>query len=325
LISAGVLLSLILDAYFTYSQSWRWMLGMPAIPAALLFFALFFVPKSPRWLILSGRKRKAKELLSRLTENTAGEIDTIVSEISRSTEQRSGSVRLLRSDKNFRRVFLLGISLQLIQQFTGINVMYYYAPRIFHSIGFISSASGMWGASGLGMTAFVFGIVAVFLIDKVGRKPLLYLGSSVMGGAFLVLAAITGLGLDSRLCSGIGLGCLIVFLAAYSISTGPVIWTLCSEIFPLKGRDLGISASTTANWTGNFLIGLTFLSIMNALGSTTTFIAFGLLNLSFILVYAFFIPETKHIPLEHIETNLVNGKRLSELGHGPRAYLNKTL
>jgi SP family galactose:H+ symporter-like MFS transporter len=218
-------------------------------------------------------------------------------------------------NKNFRKAIFLGIALQAMQQFTGMNVVMYYAPKIFKDAGFASDTQQMWGTVLVGLINVLATFIAIAFVDRFGRKPILYIGYAVMGGAMWVLGSMFFIGiLSAPSVQYIAIGSLLIFIVGFAMSAGPIIWVLCSEIYPLAGRDLGITVSTATNWLCNAIVGATFLTLLNAIGDDMTFWLYGTLNIIFIAIIFIFSPETKGISLEKIEKNLLSGKKLRRIG-----------
>jgi SP family galactose:H+ symporter-like MFS transporter len=216
-------------------------------------------------------------------------------------------------NRDFRRSVGLGVLMQVMQQLTGINVIMYYAPRIFADVGFGTSAQ-MWTTAIVGLTNVLATFIAIGLVDRLGRKPILYIGFSVMALGLGVVGTMMHLGIHTHVEQMFTVAMLLVFIVGFAMSAGPLIWTLCSEVQPLKGRDFGIGCSTFTNWIANMIVGATFLTLLNGIGNAATFWLYGALNVVFILITFFLIPETKNVTLEQIERNLMAGKPLREIG-----------
>jgi SP family galactose:H+ symporter-like MFS transporter len=313
MITIGILGAYLSDTAFSYSGSWRWMLGIITLPALLLFVGVFFLPRSPRWLASRGRDAEARKVLEMLrdtTEQAKAELD----EIRESLKIKQSGWALFKDSKNFRRAVYLGVLLQVMQQFTGMNVIMYYAPKIFDLAGFASTAQQMWGTVIVGLVNVLATFIAIGLVDRWGRKPTLKLGFLVMAIGMGTLGTMMNIGMDTPAAQYFAILMLLMFIVGFAMSAGPLIWVLCSEIQPLKGRDFGITCSTTVNWIANMIVGATFLTMLNTLGSAHTFWIYAGLNLVFIFITIALIPETKNISLEHIERNLMAGKPLREIG-----------
>ncbi|WP_447886057.1 sugar porter family MFS transporter [Serratia fonticola] len=313
MITIGILGAYLSDTAFSYSGSWRWMLGIITLPALLLFVGVFFLPRSPRWLASRGRDAEARKVLEMLrdtTDQAKAELD----EIRESLKIKQSGWALFKDNKNFRRAVYLGVLLQVMQQFTGMNVIMYYAPKIFDLAGFASTAQQMWGTVIVGLVNVLATFIAIGLVDRWGRKPTLKLGFLVMAIGMGTLGTMMNIGMDTPAAQYFAILMLLMFIVGFAMSAGPLIWVLCSEIQPLKGRDFGITCSTTVNWIANMIVGATFLTMLNNLGSANTFWIYAGLNLVFIFITIALIPETKNISLEHIERNLMAGKPLREIG-----------
>ena len=208
----------------------------------------------------------------------------------------------------------LGVLLQVMQQFTGMNVIMYYAPKIFELAGYANTTEQMWGTVIVGLTNVLATFIAIGLVDRWGRKPTLILGFIVMALGMGILGSMMHIGIHSATAQYFAVLMLLMFIVGFAMSAGPLIWVLCSEIQPLKGRDFGITCSTATNWIANMIVGATFLTMLNSLGSANTFWVYGGLNILFIFLTLWLIPETKHVSLEHIERNLMKGRKLREIG-----------
>ncbi len=312
MITAGILIAFLSNTAFSYYEAWRWMLGIIAIPGVLFLIGVFALPDSPRWLIMAGRKEEAIKVLHRLR----GDEKVIQQEVAEIEEQLKVPQKgwsLFKENANFRRSVGLGVLLQVVQQFTGMNVVMYYAPRIFEGMGY-DTAAQMWFTAAVGLTNVLATFIAIFLVDKWGRKPILYTGFVVMAVGLGVVGTMLGMGNLSHGQQTFTVVMLLIFIVGFAMSAGPLIWTLCSEVQPLKGRDFGIGCSTFTNWIANMIVGATFLTMLGTLGQGTTFWIYAGLNVVFIFLVFLLVPETKGVTLERIERNLMQGKRLRDLG-----------
>lgn len=317
MITFGIVLAFLSDTAFSYSGNWRAMLGVLAIPAVILFLMVIFLPNSPRWLAAKGLHVEAEEVL-RMLRDTSEKARQELNEIRESLSMKQGGFTLFRRNKNVRRAVFLGMLLQGMQQFTGMNIIMYYAPQIFKMAGFASTHQQMIATVVVGLTFMFATFIAVFTVDKAGRKPILKIGFSVMAFATLVLGYClmkAGEGDVSSGLSWVSVGMTMLCIGGYAMSAAPVVWILCSEIQPLKCRDFGITCSTTTNWVANMIIGATFLSLLGSIGPAGTFWLYTGFNLLFIVITIYLVPETKNVTLEHIEKNLMAGKKLRDLGN----------
>jgi SP family galactose:H+ symporter-like MFS transporter len=208
----------------------------------------------------------------------------------------------------------LGVLLQIAQQLTGINVVMYYAPRIFGLAGYGSAHDQLWGTVIVGVVNVAATFIAIGLVDRWGRKPILYTGFSVMAVALASLGALLHIGMATPSHQVAAVVMLLTFIAGFAMSAGPMIWILCAEIQPIKGRDFGIAVSTFVNWVANTIAGATFLTLLNTVGHAQTFWLYAVLNAAFVLMTLWIVPETRDVSLEEIERNLMAGKPLRRIG-----------
>jgi len=315
MITIGILVAFLSDTAFSYSGNWRWMLGIIAIPGALFLLSLFMLPESPRWLIMSNRKQEALAVLQRL-RNSAQVVEREAADIEEQLRTPQHGWRLFLENGNFRRSVGLGVMLQLVQQFTGMNVVMYYAPRIFEGMGY-DTVSQMWFTAAVGLTNVLATFIAIGLVDRWGRKPILYVGFSVMAVGLGAVGSMMHLGIATHGEQMFSVAMLLLFIVGFAMSAGPLIWVLCSEIQPLKGRDFGIGCSTVTNWVANMIVGATFLTLLNGIGNAATFWLYAALNVTFLVFTWLLVPETKGVTLEQVERNLMGGARLRDIGKAP--------
>ena len=312
MITIGILVAFLSDTAFSYSGNWRWMLGIIAIPGVLFLFGVLLLPDSPRWLMMRNRRDEAIGVLHRLR----GDPQVVAREAADIEEQLRTPQRgwhLFLENANFRRSVAFGVSLQLVQQFTGMNVVMYYAPRIFQDMGY-DIASQMWFTAAVGLTNVLATFIAIGLVDRWGRKPILYTGFGVMAVGLGVVGTMMHLGITSHDEQTLTVAMLLLFIVGFAMSAGPLVWTICSEVQPLRGRDFGIGCSTFTNWIANMIVGATFLSLLNGIGHAATFWLYAGLNLLFLVFTYALVPETKGVTLEQIERKLMSGTRLRDIG-----------
>lgn len=277
--------------------NWRWMFGVMAIPAAAFFGLLFVVPESPRWLVKMGREKVARGVLEKVgAENIDSELD----DITRSLKSEEGSTRLFQKKYSF--VIWCAVLLAFFAQMSGINVIMYYAPMIFEKAG-ASTSNAMLQAIAVGVTNLIFTIVAMFLIDKLGRRPLLMIGAV---GMFLSLAGAALHYYDGHLVSDLAMvGCVIGFVAFFAFSQGAVIWVFLSEIFPNRIRSKGQALGSFVDWIVNAVIGLGFPIALSSFGGGDVFMFFAVLMIPFFFFVLKVMPETKGKSLEELEKIVV--------------------
>jgi SP family galactose:H+ symporter-like MFS transporter len=292
--------------------------------AALMFLGGFILPESPRWLMLKGRKEQAISVLRR-TLNSEREIDNEVGEIEQALHgpQGAGIGIVLRG--YFFKVLLVGVLLQVFQQLVGINMMIYYSPTIFGYAGM----KGLLAAMTVPTVNMLFTFPAIRLVEKWGRKKLLYVGAVTMlitmlaaGFAFHSIGSVSDPAMIAGTPKAILLVSAILYIFGFAVSWGPVVWLVCSEIFPLEGREIGMTITTMVNWTFAGLVMANALSFMQAHGNASIFYVFAGFCLLAIMFVALFVPETKGITLEEMEFNLKNGVRLRDLGTRPNEAVN---
>ncbi|WPU97198.1 sugar porter family MFS transporter [Mucilaginibacter sp. cycad4] len=288
---SGPVLKLILSA-----QVWRAMLGLGALPAGIFLLSLLAVPESPRWLLLKNRVAEAKVILIRIDGLQAAENEIAAFQNGEGIQDEKGLRELLRPV--YRRPLLIGILLPLFSQLCGINAVIYYGPKILEQAGFaLNNALG--GQVTIGLVNVVFTFVAIFTVDRWGRKPLLFAG---VGGAVAALILI-GVLFFAGVTSGPWiLTAILLFIACFAFSFGPVCWVIVGEIFPGAVRGKAMSLATLSLWIGNFLVGLLTPVLLEGAGPAWTFWIFaGCCAPALLLTYRI-IPETKGKSLESIET-----------------------
>ncbi|MGI4983831.1 MAG: sugar porter family MFS transporter [Janthinobacterium lividum] len=313
MITVGILAAFLSNTAFSYNGNWRWMLGVIAFPALVLLMGVMLLPRSPRWLMMRGREDEALRILVSLRSDRAT-AEREIHEIREQLRVKQEGFSLLRANRNFRRSLGLGILLQIMQQLTGINVVMYYAPRIFGLAGYGSPQAQLWGTVLIGAVNVLSTFIAIGLVDRWGRKPILYTGFTVMALGMGALGTLLHLGVHTPVEQMTAAATLLIFIVGFAMSAGPLIWILCSEIQPTKGRDFGIAVSTFTNWIANMLAGATFLTLLNEIGAPATFGGYAVLNALFILLVVWLVPETKGVSLELIERNLLAGKPLRSIG-----------
>ncbi|CAI1956783.1 MULTISPECIES: sugar porter family MFS transporter [Serratia] len=317
MITIGILAAFLSDTAFSAGGHWRWMLGIITFPAIILFIGVVTLPESPRWLAMKGRSELASKVLM-LLRNSDDEARVELDQIRESLQMKQRGWQLFRHNANFRRSTCLGILLQFMQQFTGMTIIMYYAPKIFEIAGFSTTSEQMWCTVIAGLTNVLATFIAIALVDRWGRKPMLKLGFGVMAICMGTLGYMFHTGISNPAEQYAAVMVLLIFITGFAMSAGPLIWVLCSEIQPLAGRDFGVTCSTMANWMANMIIGATFLTLIDTVGSAGTFWLYAGLNLFCILLTLWLVPETKNISLEHIKKNLMNGVALRHIGKSPQ-------
>jgi len=300
MITLGIVVSYLADYGLAGMEAWRWMFGLAAVPALILLIGLFFVPESPRWLMGRSRDDEARGVLERVRES--GNVSIELAEIKADLSLQEGSWRELLN-VSLRRPLIIGIGLAAFQQFTGINTVIYYAPTIFQLAGLHSASAAILATVGVGVVNVLLTIVALRILDRAGRRPLLLWGLvgmvislGVLGGAFLFASS-------SSIVAWLAVISLAVYVACFAIGLGPVFWLLIAEIYPLKIRGRAMGVATMMNWGSNLIVALTFLSLLHSLGRPATFWLYAVIGvIAWFFVYRL-VPETKGRTLEQIDAS----------------------
>ena len=310
-ITIGIVISYLIDYSLTSIQGWRYMFGLAVIPGAILLIGMFFLPESPRWLVHHGDITEGRKVLQRIRDNTNIEVE--LNEIQTSLKQEKGGRSELLNPKN-KPALIIGITLAIFQQVTGINTVIYYAPIIFQYAGFKSAAAAIIATIGVGLVNVGMTIVSIKLLDRVGRRPLLLVGLAGMSATLILLGLTFFLPSLISLIGPLAAISLMLYVAFFAIGLGPVFWLLISEIYPLKIRGTAMSIVTVANWGSNLVIALTFLLLIQSIGKSGTFWLYAGVGILAFIFTLYYVPETKNQTLEEIEEHWRRGKHPLELG-----------
>ena len=284
--------------------NWRFMLGIESIPAALFVFMIFFVPRSPRWLILKkGKIDEARQVLREIDPKTVEE-NIIQIQSSIFENNTSGSFKEFLSGK-FNFSILLAFLIAFFNQLSGINAVIYYSPRIFAETG-MGESTALLSSVGVGVINLIATLVGIYLIDKMGRKFLMYICSFgyVLTLGLISLAFTTGLGAGTLLIPSL----VFTFIASHAIGQGAVIWVFISEIFPNHIRSYGNSLGSGTHWVFAALIAATFPYVTSTLGGGVTFAFFAIIMIFQLMFVWKLMPETKNKTLEELENVLIKKK-----------------
>lgn len=276
---------------------WRWMLGSEVLPAILFLVCLCLVPESPRWLTKQGREAEAAEVLARVGGSRQAQAQ--MAEIRDAIAHEGGSLTdLLRP--GIRVALAVAVVLAILQQVTGINAVLYYAPKIFESAN-VSPAQALLQTVALQVINLLFTLIAIAVVDRLGRKPLLLITSVAMGLSLVALGAAFQLALPASWIFAL----TMTYVASFAVAMGPVVWVVLSEIFPTRTRGRAMSVATVALWIACFAISQTVPWMFENLGRPATFWTYAVMcGVSFLFVLAF-VPETKGKTLEEIERGWV--------------------
>jgi MFS transporter, SP family, galactose:H+ symporter len=304
-LTGGIVISYLIDYAFAGSQAWRWMFGMAVIPAAAFGIGLMFIPNSPRWLASRGQVDQARAVLKRI--RSPEQVENELGEIQKSVSRQKGNWSELFSAL-LRPAMIVGVGLAIAQQITGINTVIYYAPTIFKFAGLASASVAILASVGVGVVNLVLTLVAMELIDRVGRRPLLLFSLAGMALSLFVLGLAFSLKQFAGILGWVALASLMAYVGFFAVGLGPVFWLILSEIYPLRIRGRAMSVGTAANWSANLIVALSFLTLTQLLGKPATFWLYGAVSIG-AWVFAFFlVPETKGKTLEQIEAHWRAGK-----------------
>lgn len=312
LIATGTKLSDIV-AYFIADDAdpfcWRWMLLVGVIPPAILFTGMFFLPETPRWLISKGKENEGRKILSKveipqLVEETIQKIKKDIN-----LDAKQAPVRELFKPW-LRNALIIAIGIMFFQQASGINTIIFYSPKIFKLAGIESSKETLVPTIIVGLVALFFTIVSIFLMDRIGRRKIFFIGF------FGMIVSLTFLGLSFYFREALGsfaipatMISMLSYNSFYAISLGPLGWLLLSEVFPIKVRGVGMSIGTISNWVFNAIVAFTFLKLVNAFSEAQTFWLYAGIGFIALIWGYYYVPETKGVTLERIEDHWREGKR----------------
>jgi sugar porter (SP) family MFS transporter len=299
-VTVGILVAYLVGLAFSGVDGWRWMLGLGALPALALGIGMLQMPQSPRWLVMVGQDYAARKVLEKIRRDDEEAITKELEEIKGSIEAEPGGWKDLL-EPAVRAALLVGVGLAVLQQVTGINTVIYYAPTIIQFTGVNGNSAAIVASLGVGVINILATLVALRLIDRAGRRPLLMVGVTGMAIALTVLGAAFLGNAGTTVISAIAIISLMAYVAAFAISLGPVFWLMNSEIYPLSVRSKAAGVGTMANWTSNFIISLTFLPLINLLGRTGAFWAYAVVGVFTLWFCWKLVPETKDRDLEQIE------------------------
>jgi MFS transporter, SP family, sugar:H+ symporter len=307
MIVCGILAAFIVNAILASSGNWRLMLGLAAVPSLILLVGMVFMPETPRHLVHSGEEDTAREVLEDLPgdERPQERIDEI-RDVEQGEEGDTGLRGLLKA-KWVRPALLVATGLAVFQQFVGINTIIYYAPTTLTDVGY-GKTSAIYANLVIGVVNVAMTIIAIRLIDRAGRKPLLIGGVIGMTLSLLVLgislSALPEPHHASDPAAIITLVCLGTFIASFAATWGPVVWVMIPEVLPLSVRGTAMGVAVLANWAANFAVSQTFPILLNKFGPGPVFLGYAGMGVLAFLFVAKFVTETKGRSLEEIEADL---------------------
>ncbi|HEV7897137.1 MAG TPA: sugar porter family MFS transporter [Planosporangium sp.] len=301
MITVGIFVSYLVGYAFAGSGAWRWMLGLAVVPAVVMLAGLLGLAESPRWLLARGREDEARRIM--LRSRSAREADEEIAEIRSMAEAES---RLTFRDllrPQMRPAILLGVAVAATNQLVGVNAIIYYTPTLLTRTGFGASAA-ILSTVGIGLVNMIVTIVALTLVDRVGRRPLLLGGTALIVADLLFLGGLYLLPGGSGLVGWLTVAGLCVYIAAFAASLGLGIWLINSEIFPTTVRGKAAGFGTVTHWGLDFLISLTVLTTISLLTATGLFWMYALFGVIGLVYLYRHLPETKGRSLENIEGSL---------------------
>jgi sugar porter (SP) family MFS transporter len=338
LITVGIMVSYLSDSAFAvpdndpaYTQVWRPMFYVGVIPALIMFVGMLFLPETPRWLISKGYEDKCRQVLEKVEEPHL--VESVITRMKEDLEaDKKNKVDWKTVFQKWLRVpLLIAVGIMFVQQFTGINTIIYYSPKIFLMSGFADAQAAVWASVSVGVVNVVFTIVSLFMIDRLGRRKLYFIG---LAGMIIALAALGVLFANQASLSSslkwVTISLVWLYIIFFAISLGPLGWLIISEVFPLSVRGIGSSIGALSNWLFNALVAFTFFKIVKLLTIPGTeiiqngenlgnpagaFFLYALVGIAGLIWGYFYIPETKHVTLEKIEEHWRQGKMPRELKH----------
>ena len=314
-ITIGILVSYLVGfALAGVSGGWRWMLAVAALPGIILSFGMLVLPESPRWLAGHGRMGEAEAVLRRLrgAADVSGELSSLRTDLAQERSRLASAWELLSA--RLRRPLIIGVGLAMFQQITGINTVIYFAPTIFQSAGLPSAATAILATAGVGVVNVIMTIVSIRLIDRLGRRKLLFWSLGGMAVTLFALCGVFHAGASGQL-AWLAVASVAAFVGFFAIGLGPVFWLLIAEIFPLALRGRAMSLATVANWVFNLVVSATFLNLVGAVGSAGAFLTYAGLSLVALAFVAAIVPETKGRSLEQLEDALAVSQRPLSSAH----------
>jgi len=298
-LTLGIALADFVGYWLAGTHAWRWMFGIGIVPAVFFLAMVLTVPESPRWLYAQNRLAEAKAVLLTYTDELGAGLllEDIRTSLLAKLERRWSALW----SPAVRGSLFIAVGFTVLQQVTGINTIIYYGPKIFALAGITANKNAIFATLLVAIMNVLATVIALVLVDRVGRKPLLYAGVGGMTVSLFVLAY----SFHNQVALGSSLGliatiCLMVYITCFAFSMGPIAWILVAEVFPLRLRGRGVAAATLGSGTANFLVSITFLSLIQVAGNAFTFAMYGMFCILTLLFIRFIVPETKGRELESI-------------------------
>lgn len=310
-ITIGIMLGYVVNYLFVFGINWRWMFAAGAIPALILLVGMICLPESHRWLVLSNQNEKAKAVLDRI--NPKGDTQAEIRAIQHTIADEGKMVKWSELfSPTIRPALIVAMGLFILQQISGINVVIYFAPSIFAATGIDGTSTQILATVGVGLVNMLTTVLAMWLVEKVGRRKLLYIGFA--GAAAMLIIISMGAQLQAINLSIITFLAVLVYIAFFAIAIGPIPHLMMAEIFPIHIRNTGMGMASICNWGFNFLVIFTYPLFLNGLGIAATFWIYAIACILGLVFTRFFVPETRGVSLEAITDHLLSRKPLRELG-----------
>jgi sugar porter (SP) family MFS transporter len=300
-LTIGIVLADLVGYWLAGEHAWRAMFGLGAVPAAFFLALIFTLPESPRWLFAQSRIAEVESVINTYTDAVGANllIEEIRLALAIPVEQRWSELW----KPAVRTSLFIAVGFTVLQQVTGINTIIYYGPKIFALAGITSNKNAIFATLLVAVTNMLATIIALVLVDRVGRKPLLYAGVSGMTACLILLAYSFHSPAAFAAAPGVvATICLMIYITCFAFSMGPIAWILVAEVFPLRVRGRGVAAASLGSGASNFLVSITFLSLVDAAGSSLTFLIYAAFCILTLLFVGFIVPETKGRQLETIST-----------------------
>lgn len=304
----GIIIGYLVAYLLADSHSWRWMLGLAAIPAAVVTLLLLAMPDTARWYMLKGRVAEARTTLARVDPDM--DVESEIAEISRALAEERGGALAEMVRRPYLRATLFVIGLGFFIQITGINAIVYYSPRLFKAMGFEGNFALLVLPALVQVAALVAVFISLMLVDRLGRRPILLSGIAMMIVANVILIAVFSAGSEfGGALTAVGFFGVLMFTVGFTFGFGALVWVYAGESFPSRLRSIGSSTMLTSDLVANAIVAAFFLSMLESFGGAGTFAVFGVLALAaFAFVYRL-APETKGRQLEEIRHFWENGGR----------------
>lgn len=311
-VQIGVFISFTIGYLLSNSGNWQLMIMIGIIPAILFLLGVIFLDESPRWLVLMGKSHQASLVLNKFY--TPEETENIIKDIKSTIGTNKATLQSIIEQPRFLKIIAVGVIISVFTQTVGINAFNYYAPTIFQSTGFARPSESTFYTMLMGLSLVLSTFSSLFYVDKIGRRKPLIFGTIAI--IFILASIILGFSFitDNLLLGFLFFVCSVLFMIVHGLSIGPACFLIPSEVFPNKIRGLGMGVSITTNWLSNVIIAALIPFILDYLGTPVLFAIFLILTIIGLVLFIFFIPETKGASLENIEKNILANVALRDIG-----------